>query len=135
MDVVESIIKQGIQLDLPEVCLDELVAGEPIEMVEMEKEPATVVHKIKAHGRQSSAGSLDLSFLFAPIRFPSLSWRRRNTVDEEGGVASGAVGGAEPEPEGATALQVAVEICPVPALSSLDAASEAADDTSDVVDC
>lgn len=86
VDVVESIIKQGIQLDLP----DDVMAS----MLEDDFEiPATEVadpqmqqqhqRKKSGHGRQPSAGSLDLSFLFPPIRFPSLNWRRRNTVDEE----------------------------------------------------
>lgn len=133
VDVVESIIKQGIQLDLPEVCLDELVA-EQMEMTEPTAAAAAVV-KIKSHGRQPSAGSLDLSFLFPPIRFPSLHWRRRNTVDEESAVAAASsaiaasAGGMESEEptEGATALQVAVEICPVPPTNPADEEIPAAD--------
>lgn len=112
IDVVESIIKQGIQLDLPDdVCLEDVGLGSlgddefdcPIEgTVESETAEARPRKKF-GHGRQPSAGSLDLSFLFPPIRFPSLNWRRRNTVDEE------------PKPEVCgTAVQVAVEICPIP---------------------
>jgi hypothetical protein len=109
IDVVESIIKQGIRLDLPDdVCLEDenldALGDEELEGAIEEMEAAGArPRKRFGHGRQSSAGSLDLSFLFAPIRFPSLNWRRRNTVDEEPkNVASG------------TAVEVAVEICPVP---------------------
>lgn len=109
IDVVESIIKQGIHLDLPDdICLEdenlngmgeEEIEGAPEEMETAGGRP----RKRFGHGRQSSAGSLDLSFLFAPIRFPSLNWRRRNTVDEE-----------TKNECSVTALEVAVEICPVP---------------------
>ena len=110
IDVVESMIKQGIRLDLPDdVCLEDenldALGDEELEGAIEEMETAGArPRKRFGHGRQSSAGSLDLSFLFAPIRFPSLNWRRRNTVDEE------------PKNAGSgTAVEVAVEICPVPA--------------------
>ncbi|XP_057375055.1 amphoterin-induced protein 3-like [Daphnia carinata] len=109
IDVVESIIKQGIQLDLPDdICLeDENLNGMGEEEIEAAPEETETAggrpRKRFGHGRQASAGSLDLSFLFAPIRFPSLNWRRRNTVDEE----------TKNDGSG-TALEVAVEICPVP---------------------
>lgn len=109
VDVVESIIKQGIRLDLPDdVCLEdvglETLGDVELEGAAEEMESAGARPRKKfGHGRQASAGSLDLSFLFAPIRFPSLNWRRRNTVDEE--PKMGASG---------TAVEVDVEICPVP---------------------
>lgn len=108
IDVVESIIKQGIRLDLPDdVCLDDvglesLGDGELEGAIEEMEAAGARPRKKFGHGRQPSAGSLDLSFLFPPIRFPSLNWRRRNTVDEEPKV-------------GAVAVEVDVEICPVPA--------------------
>jgi len=99
VDAVDSIIKQGIHLDLPDVCLEELEADEDMEEDQQERK------KAQGHGRQHSAGSLDLGFLFPPIRFPSLHWRRRNAaVDEE-----------EPSVQASEVVQVAVEICPVPA--------------------
>lgn len=120
IDVVESIIKQGIRLDLPDdVGLDDVTLGaigdEELEgTIEgtTEAENAGARPRKKVHGRQPSAGSLDLSFLFPPIRFPSLNWRRRNTVDEE----------PKDGPSG-TAVEVAVEICPVPVEQEAEAST------------
>jgi len=97
VDTVDSIMKQGIHLDLdlPDVGLEDLEGDEDMEEQQERKK----------HRRQPSSGSLGLDFLFAPIRFPALQWRRRNIVlDEE-------------DPPAATSevVQVAVEICPVPA--------------------
>ena len=79
-------------MDLPDVCLEDL-EEEPesaVAMAEFDVADCGVAEKTrkKQHGRQPSNGSLDLSALFAPIRFPSLNWRRRNTnssivLDEE----------------------------------------------------
>lgn len=128
IDVVESIIKQGIRLDLPDDCLEDVGLG-PLGDDELEGaiEVATEIEaearprKKFGHGRQPSAGSLDLSFLFPPIRFPSLNWRRRNTVDEE------------PKIEACgTAVEVAVEICPVPNEQEPEASAQQAGPS---VDC
>lgn len=109
IDVVESIIKQGIQLDLPDDVVLEVVGLAALDDQDLDPSVAHAVEELaelgprkKCHGRQASTGSFDFSFLFPPVRFPSLNWRRRNTVDEET---------LEDPP---TELKVAVEICPVP---------------------
>lgn len=98
IDVVESIIKQGIQLDLP----DPMECLADCEELDVNVQAAEEFPRKKTHGRQASNGSFDFSFLFPPVRFPSLNWRRKNTVDEE------------PQVEPPTELEVAVEICPTP---------------------
>lgn len=103
VDVVESIIKQGIQLDLPDDVMASMLEDD-LEIPATEAtDPQTQQQQRKksGHGRQPSAGSLDLSFLFPPIRFPSLNWRRRNTVDEEQQPSN---------EEGAQSLKVAVDV-------------------------
>ena len=110
VDMVESIIKQGIALGLP---LGEAL-GEESDGGGQEEGPK----KSSAHGRQSSAGSLDFSFLFPPIRFPSrLNWRRRNTVDEEQQdneheEETNNVNVKEEGNSSSSVVEVSVEICP-----------------------
>lgn len=102
IDVVESIIKQGIQLDLPDVM--ELDCPVECEELDANAHAAEDFPRKKTHGRHPSTGSFDFSSFFPTgVRFPSLNWRRRNTVDEE------------PQENLPTEMKVAVEICPVPA--------------------
>lgn len=133
VDVVESIIKQGIQLDLPDDVMAsmleddlEIPATETIDPLQLQQQHQ---RKKSGHGRQPSAGSLDFSFLFPPIRFPSLNWRRRNTVDEEE---------QQSNEEGNQPLKVAVDVelynppqCSVPIEEShpLQMSTEAEDDS------
>ena len=126
VDVVDSIIKQGITtLQLTEVSLEDSSLGLPEEEIaitdaeypidSMETDPATKSRKKVGHGRQPSTSSIDFSFLFPPIRFPSrLQWRRRNTVDEETDNTNKEIETNYEEPPTINSVQVSVEICPEP---------------------
>ena len=113
VDVVDSIIKQGIVLDLAPVTLDfddadcDLTVAPVTDGVDGVGGGGSTKKK-SGHGRQSSTSSLDFGFLFPPIRFPS-RWRRRNTVDEEQGECPDSAKVSAP-----AEVQVSVEICPTP---------------------